>query len=72
MRQMRIAAPDALSEMAVPHRMHVVKPLGWLGRLAILMNTKFTSSSLIATVPIESALRFLASLLTNRVPLATS
>ena len=65
---MRIAAPDAFSEMAVPHRMQVVKSLGGLGRLEILMNTRFASSSLIATVPIEFALRFLAAHLTNRVP----
>jgi hypothetical protein len=65
---MRIAAPDAFSEMALPHRMQVVKSLGWLGRLEILMNTKFASSSLIATVPIEFALRFLATHLTIRVP----
>lgn len=72
MRQMRIAAPDAFSEMALPHRMQVVKSLGWLGRLEILMNTKFASSSLIATVPIEFALRFLATHLTIRVPVLAS
>ena len=48
--------------------MQVVKSLGWLGRLEILMNTRFASSSLIATVPIEFALRFLATHLTIRVP----
>ena len=69
---MRIAAPDALSEMAVPQRMQVVKSLGWFGRLEILMNINFASSSLIATVPIESALRFLATHLTIRVPVARS
>jgi hypothetical protein len=69
---MRIAAPDAFSEMAVPHRRQVVKSLGWLGRLEILMNTKFASSFLTATVPIESALGFLATHLTNRVPVVRS
>jgi hypothetical protein len=65
---MRIAAPDALLEIAALQRMQVVKIWIWRGLFEILMKLNSIVFYLTATVPNESALRDFRPHVTTFVP----